>query len=79
MWLKCIHGHGCRFDCCDVLEREDRAHFSREVFGEVSDLIVDVLKKGHGCPSTLLLNGGVLGSLEFEGHGPSGSEGVDTD
>ena len=50
-----------------------------EVLGEVGNLVVDVLKEGHGSPSTLLFYGGVLDALEFEGRGSSSSEGVDAD
>ena len=57
----------------DIDEGELDTHLLRDIVGKVGDLIVDVLKKSQGRPTSHLHNGGITVSMEFKRHGSSGT------
>ena len=49
----------------DIHEGELDTHILRDIVGKVGDLIVDVLKKGEGRPTSHLHNGGITVPVEL--------------
>ncbi|HEY9816808.1 MAG TPA: hypothetical protein V6D20_13565 [Candidatus Obscuribacterales bacterium] len=54
-------------------------HEGSEATGEATDLFMDVPQECLGLPSALLLDDGVVNSIEVQGHGSPCSKGVAAD
>jgi hypothetical protein len=60
----------------DVDEGDVLAHLCGKAGGKCGNLLMDVHEEGVGGPSSLFSDGVAVGTVEFHGHGASGSQGV---